>query len=60
MKMSSFAEPTLVLLMYIEFPRILISFLSTPLSIRILLSLRSNDSTFLSAVVMKGFMKTLG
>ena len=59
MKMSSFAEPTLVLLMY-EFPCILICFLSTPLSIRVLLSLRSNDSTFLSAFVMKGFMKTLG
>ena len=58
--MSSLAEPTLALLMYSEFPRILISFLSTPLSMRVFLSLRSVDSVFLSAIDMKGFKNTLG
>lgn len=58
--MSSLAEPTLALLMYSEFPRILISFLSTPLSMRVLLSLRSVDLVFLSALDMKGFKNTLG
>ena len=41
---SSLAEPTLALFMYIELPRILMSLLSTPLSMRALLSLRSADS----------------
>ena len=59
-KMSLLAEPTLALLMYSEFPRILISFLSIPLSMRVLLSLRSVDSVFLSAIDMKGFKNTLG
>lgn len=57
--MSWFAEPTLVLLMYIKFSHILINFLSTPLSIRILLFLRSADSVILSAIDMKGFKDTL-
>ena len=53
--MSSLAGPTLVLLMYNEFPHILISFLSTPLSMRILLSLRGADSVFLSIIDMKRY-----
>ena len=57
---SSLAEPTLVLFMYIELPRILMSLLSTPLSMRALLSLRSADSVFRSAIDMKGLMYTLG
>ena len=59
-KLSLLAEPTLILLTYIEFPRILIYFLSTPLSMSALLSLRSVDSVFLSAIDMKGFKDTLG
>jgi hypothetical protein len=57
-KMSSFAEPSLC--SYIEFPRILISFLSIPLLIRDLLSLRNIDSIFLSVVDVNGLMKMLG
>ena len=60
MKVSSLAEPTLFLFTKIELPLILISFLSIPLSMRALLSLRSVDSVFLSAIVMKGFRNTLG
>ena len=46
MKVSSLAEPTLFLFTKIELPLILISFLSIPLSMRALLSLRSVDSVF--------------
>ena len=58
--MSSFAEPTLVPFTYIELPRILMSLLSTPLSMRVLLSLSSVDSIFRSMVDMKGLIYTLG
>lgn len=60
MKVSSLAEPTLALFMYIELPRILMSLLSTPLSMRVLLSLSSIDSVFRSVADMKGLMYTLG
>ena len=58
--MSSLAEPTLVPFTYIELPRILMSLLSTPLSMRVLLSLSSVDSIFRSMVDMKGLIYTLG
>ena len=58
--MSSLAEPTLVLFTYIELPRILMSLLSTPLSMRVLLSLSSVDSIFRSTADMKGLIYTLG
>ena len=58
--MSSLAEPTLVLLTYIELPRILMSLLSTPLSMRVLLSLSSVDSILRSTADMKGLIYTLG
>ena len=46
--------------MNIELPQILIVFLSTPLSMRALLSLRRAYSFFLSAGDMKGFIYMLG
>ena len=60
MKESSLAVPNLDLFTYIELPRILMCLLSTPLSIRARLSLRSVDSVFRSAIDMRGLMDTLG
>ena len=59
-KFVSFADPNFILFMNIKLPRILIVFLSTPLLMRALLSLRRVDSCFLSAVDMKGFIDMLG
>ena len=59
-KFVSFVDPALILFMNIELPRIFIVFLSTPLSMRALLSLRRVDSCFLSAIDMKGFIDMLG
>ena len=62
MKVSSLAEPILALFMYIELPRILMSLLSTPLSMRVFLSLSSIDSILHSesAADIKGLMYTFG